>query len=118
MEDWSIRGGRITASSQWSSWYQPSNARLNLNRYWCPAEGQYNDSWLQVDPGPKLVQIEGVITQGDPDNDYYVTYYQVQYSIDGTAWLYVDGTSTTQVRAFSKYTLHPNMYSLSTKTLQ
>ncbi len=95
-----------------------SNARLNLNRFWRPAEGQFMDSWLQVDTGIETLHVEGVITQGSPGGGYYVTHYQVQYSIDGTAWLYVNGTSTPQVRVFSKDTLHPNMYSLSTRTLQ
>ncbi|XP_071795900.1 uncharacterized protein [Asterias amurensis] len=96
MEDGSITDARITASSQWGSYWQPSNARLNLKRYWFPASGQPVGSWLQIDMGINPVHIEGVITQGRPDGNYWVTQYQVQYSIDGTAWLYVNGASSPQ----------------------
>ncbi|XP_071795899.1 uncharacterized protein [Asterias amurensis] len=96
MEDGSISDDRITASSQWNSHWQPSNARLNLNRYWRPADGLFVDSMLQIDVGINPVHIEGVITQGSPYRDKWVTQYQVQYSINGTAWLYVNGASTPQ----------------------
>ncbi|XP_071796313.1 uncharacterized protein [Asterias amurensis] len=96
MEDRSIPDDRITASSQRSSSYLPSNARLDLNRNWCPAIGQFVGSWLQVVMNTNPVHIEGVITQGNPNGGYWVTQYQVQYSIDGTAWLYVNGASTPQ----------------------
>ncbi|XP_071795614.1 uncharacterized protein [Asterias amurensis] len=96
MEDGSIPDDRITASSQWSSNYPPSNARLNLNGCWGPAKNQLDHSWLQIFTGSEPVQIEGVITQGCQDVDWYVKHYHVQYSIDGTAWLYVNGNSTTQ----------------------
>lgn len=62
--------------------------------------------------GTESVQIEGVITQGEPHTNTYVTKYKVQYSLDGITWLYVNETSTPQVRVFSKYTLLPNLYSL------
>lgn len=111
MEDGSIPDDRITASSQWGSYWLPSDARLNLNRCWYPA--QFVGSWLQVyNMGLDPMHIEGVVTQGHPDYDDWVTHYQVQYSIDGTAWLYVNGDSTPQVRVLSKDTLQPNMYSL------
>ncbi|XP_071803933.1 uncharacterized protein [Asterias amurensis] len=102
MEDRSIPEDRITVSSHIDTYFEPINARLNLSRYWVPAEGQHQGSWLQVFMGTKPVQIEGVITQGHVHTTptwyvSYVTHYQVQYSIDGTAWLYVnDGTSTPQ----------------------
>ena len=109
MEDGSIPDDRITASSQWGSYTQPSNARLNLNSGWYPANGQYVGSWLQVYMGLDPMHIEGVITQGHPDRYSWVTQYQVQYSIDGTAWLYVNEASTPQVRVLGKDTFHPNM---------
>ncbi|XP_071796193.1 uncharacterized protein [Asterias amurensis] len=96
MKDGSMPDARITASSQRDSYRQPSNARLNLNRCWIPANGSFVDSWLQIDVGINPVHIEGVITQGRPGGDSWVTHYQVQYSIDGTAWLYVNGASTPQ----------------------
>ncbi|XP_071795634.1 coagulation factor VIII-like [Asterias amurensis] len=96
MEDGSIPDDKITASSHWSSVFPPSNARLNLNGCWGPAKNQLDHSWLQIFTGSEPVQIEGVITQGRPDRYYWVTQYQVQYSIDGTAWLYVNGDSTPQ----------------------
>ncbi|XP_071795892.1 uncharacterized protein [Asterias amurensis] len=97
MEDGSISDDRITASSQRDSYRQPSNARLNLNRSWFPADGLFVDSMLQIDVGINPVHIEGVITQGSRPGGYdWVTHYQVQYSIDGTAWLYVNGASTPQ----------------------
>ena len=102
MEDGSIPDDRITASSQRDYRFPPSNARLNLNRYWSPATKQFKGSWLQVDMGANPVQIEGVITQGSPDYAQYVTHYQVHYSIDLTTWMYVNGASTPQVRVLSK----------------
>ena len=104
MEDGSIPDDRITASSQSGSYWLPSDARLNLNRRWRPADGQFVGSWLQVYMGLDPMHIEGVVTQGNPDYDYWVTHYQVQYSIDGTAWLYVNGDSSPQVRVLSKDT--------------
>ncbi|XP_071795659.1 uncharacterized protein [Asterias amurensis] len=95
MEDGSISDDRITASSQWNSYYPPSNARLNMNGCWGPAEKQ--GSWLQIMyMGLEPVHIEGVITQGSPSGYSWMTHYQVQYSIDGTAWLYVNEASTPQ----------------------
>ncbi|XP_071796274.1 uncharacterized protein [Asterias amurensis] len=95
MEDGSIPDDKITASSHWNSNYLPSNARLNMNGCWGPAENQ--GSWLQIMyMGLEPVHIEGVITQGNPDGYYWTTHYQVQYSIDGTAWLYVNEASTPQ----------------------
>ena len=111
MEDGSIPDDRITASSQ-GSYTRPSNARLNRNRCWYPAKGQYVGSWLQVYMGLDPMHIEGVVTQGRRGSYHWVTHYQVQYSIDGTAWLYVNGDSTPQVRVLGKDTLQPNMYSL------
>ncbi|XP_071795635.1 uncharacterized protein [Asterias amurensis] len=96
MEDGSIPDDRITASSQWDKRFPPSNARLNLNGFWGPAENQLDHSWLQIFTGSEPVQIEGVITQGYPYDYYWVTQYQVQYSNDSTAWLYVNGDSTPQ----------------------
>ncbi|XP_071796246.1 uncharacterized protein [Asterias amurensis] len=96
MEDGSIPDARITASSQWDSYRAPSNARLNLNNCWLPGSEQSVDSWLQLDMGINPVQIEGIITQGYTRGGWYVTEYQVQYSNYGTAWLYVNGTSTPQ----------------------
>ena len=99
MEDGSIPDDRITASSQRDYRFPPSNARLNLDRFWSPLA---EPSWLQVDMGANPVQIEGVITQGRPDYAQYVTHYQVQYSIEITTWMYVNKASTPQVRVLSK----------------
>ncbi|XP_071795628.1 uncharacterized protein [Asterias amurensis] len=100
MEDGSIPDDGITASSQYSEHderFPPSNARLNLNGCWRPAKEQFDDSWLQIYMGKEPVHIEGVITQGPHYDSWdWVTHFQVQYSIDGTAWMYVNEASTPQ----------------------
>ena len=104
MEDGSITDDRITASSYNNLYYPPRNARLNLKSCWFPADEELDDSWLQIYMGAETWQIEGVITQGFYGNDFYTTQYQVQYSTDGTAWLYVKGASNPQVIMHSNYT--------------
>ena len=100
MEDKGIPDERITASSQHSEMRQGKYARLNLNNCWSAAL-EDTHPWLQVEIDDKLVQIVGVITQGHPQQEYYVSHYQLQYSIDSTAWSYVSETpsSAPQVRS-------------------
>ena len=95
MEDRRISDSQITASSEWSPDYGPTNARLTR-----PADGSTTGSWvartndllqwIQVDFSvPKMVS--GIMMQGR--EGYYqaqcVTRYRVEYKNGGTTWLAV-----------------------------
>ncbi|XP_022100349.1 uncharacterized protein LOC110984447 isoform X2 [Acanthaster planci] len=107
MEDGSIPDSRITASTIFHERpnavdnCRPENGRLNnpgggrIVGGWCPARNDKAAPWFQVDLG-ELLLVEGVIMQGAVDPlgawNERVTEYQVQYSDDGVAWLYVTGS--------------------------
>ena len=85
VESRSIANAQITASSQHSAPWGPSQGRLNnKGGSWIPAA--YNaDQWIQVNfKVPKVVA--GVITQGRYNSDAWVTKYKVDYGNDGTKW--------------------------------
>ncbi|KAI8517213.1 Retinal rod rhodopsin-sensitive cGMP 3',5'-cyclic phosphodiesterase subunit delta [Branchiostoma belcheri] len=81
MESGFIPDESITASTEHSYYLRASEARLQGSSSW--ASGPLDLSqWLQVDLG-WMHPISGVITQGRPDRDQWVTSYKLQHSIFG-----------------------------------
>ena len=91
MESRAIPDSSITASVYYSKGYEPYNARLNIQ----PGGGSYGvwagknraDEYLQVDLG-KLKDIRKVATQGRANKNQWVKRYKLQYSVDGSQWIW------------------------------
>ena len=83
MENDKIRDNQITASSEFSVKFQPSNAPLNLtDKVWAAEENDLNQ-WLQVD-FQQLTIVTGISTQGQRDKHAeFVTHYSISVSEDG-----------------------------------
>ncbi|XP_022083845.1 uncharacterized protein LOC110975570 [Acanthaster planci] len=73
MQDGTISDENITASSGKDT---AKNARLNGSDAWL--HGNEANPWIEVDLGEKTV-VSGVITQGNPNDDWRVMMYQVSY---------------------------------------
>nr|XP_015217385.1 PREDICTED: macrophage mannose receptor 1-like [Lepisosteus oculatus] len=82
MEDGTIPSTRLSASSS-SSNHSPDSARLNGNSCWMPSSPA--NSWIQVDLG-ETKKVTGIVIQGCPDADHWVTSFKVQSSMDGRTW--------------------------------
>ncbi|XP_019640573.1 PREDICTED: uncharacterized protein LOC109482333 [Branchiostoma belcheri] len=81
-----ITDDQFSASSSFSSQYQPREARLNSLNAWSPSSDSTSD-WLQVDMLERT-SITGIQTQGHRyfGRSYYVTSYKLIYSNDGINW--------------------------------
>ena len=81
----------MTASTYYTSSYQPAYGRLHYNEGdgWCTRTPGRNDEWLQVDLG-KLFEVCGVATQGDRGSydgrAEWVTAFKLSYTQDGKYW--------------------------------
>ncbi|XP_041367296.1 uncharacterized protein LOC121381939 [Gigantopelta aegis] len=78
---------QFQASTSLDYRFEPSQARLyskpanGLGGAWMPRMMDTNQ-WIQVDF--KVSQlVAGIVTQGRPDSDHWVTSYRVSYSLDG-----------------------------------
>ena len=82
-----IPDSRLTASTQYSDFYQPAYGRINDSRGdgWCAKEASRNDDWLQIYFG-KTVQVCAVVTQGDVSGNEWVTDFKLLFSTDGNDW--------------------------------
>ncbi|XP_051907364.1 macrophage mannose receptor 1 [Hippocampus zosterae] len=83
MEDRNITDSQISASSSMSS-FPPNKARLNGNSCWKPI-GNPTGSWIQASLGQKR-KVTGIVIQGCPNSDHWVTKFKMQHSIDGQSW--------------------------------
>ncbi|XP_061732556.1 macrophage mannose receptor 1 isoform X2 [Nerophis ophidion] len=83
VEDHNVTDSQISASSSMGS-YTPNKARLNGNSCWRPL-GNPAGSWIQVHLGQKR-KVTGIVIQGCPNNDYWVTRFKMQHSMDGWTW--------------------------------
>ncbi|CAK1545090.1 unnamed protein product [Leptosia nina] len=87
----------FTASSVTSAMFEPYFAQLN-GRVSAQSAGSWNpspedkDHYIQVEL-PEKTPVYGVVMQGNPLFDQYVTSYEVMYGDDGTVFSYVDTTS-------------------------
>ncbi|CAH3171517.1 unnamed protein product, partial [Porites lobata] len=81
-----IPDSRMTASTVYSSGYQPYYGRVNTTRgtRWCPKTTSDRTDYLQVDMGAVNTVCE-VATQTLNTGEYTKTYY-VRVSVDGVTW--------------------------------
>ncbi|XP_023264465.1 macrophage mannose receptor 1-like [Seriola lalandi dorsalis] len=83
VEDGNITNSQLSASSSIGS-FTPDKARLNGNSCWMPS-GSSTSSWIQVNLG-QTRKVTGIVIQGCPQNDRWVTKFKIQHSLDGTTW--------------------------------
>ena len=103
MESGVISDTQITSSSELSDTSTAIYARFNqlseingTNDAWIAAINDKNQ-WVEVNLYRQTV-ITGVIMQGNPSSDKWVTKYKVEISLDHTLWEYVpDENRTTEV---------------------
>ncbi|XP_007252805.3 macrophage mannose receptor 1 [Astyanax mexicanus] len=95
VEDGTITDSMLSASSSMSG-KEPSKGRLNGDSCWMPSSPASN-SWIQVTL-PESKKITGVVIQGCPTADHWVTKFKVQTSLDGVSW--TDYTAEGKVEEF------------------
>ncbi|MEQ2275125.1 hypothetical protein XENORESO_021066 [Xenotaenia resolanae] len=83
VEDGNITDFQLSASSSIGS-FTANKARLNGNSCWMPS-GSAMSSWIQVNLG-QTRKVTGIVIQGCPHNDYWVTKFKLQHSMDGASW--------------------------------
>ncbi|KAM7392700.1 hypothetical protein PAMA_007697 [Pampus argenteus] len=83
VEDGNITDSQLIASSS-VGLFTPDKARLNGNSCWMPS-GNPTSSWLQVNLG-QARKVTGLVIQGCPNNDHWLTKFKIQHSVDGTTW--------------------------------
>ncbi|XP_078598285.1 neuropilin-2-like [Branchiostoma floridae x Branchiostoma japonicum] len=95
MQSGAIPDGSITASSTYSSFYEPYLARLHGRGGWLTNIRTIGE-WLQVDLG-EIKKVTGTITQGGVYG-YWVKSYKLQHSTDGASWTtYANSEGTEKV---------------------
>ncbi|XP_074546917.1 uncharacterized protein LOC141805663 [Halichoeres trimaculatus] len=83
VEDGNITDSQLAASSSIGG-FSASQARLNGNSCWRPS-GSVTSSWIQVNLG-QTRKVTGIVIQGCPQSDYWVTKFKIQHSMDGATW--------------------------------
>ncbi len=80
----------ITASSEYRVGLAATMARLRVSSdSWTAANNDPPNEWIQVNLQQQTL-VSGVITQGRPNFDQWVTDYTVEHSDDGIVWIDVD----------------------------
>ncbi|XP_014906843.1 macrophage mannose receptor 1 [Poecilia latipinna] len=85
VEDGNITDFQLSASSSIGA-FTADKARLNGNSCWMPS-GSGSSSWIQANLG-ETRKVTGIVIQGCPQNDHWVTKYKLQHSMDGASWTY------------------------------
>ncbi|XP_023194031.1 macrophage mannose receptor 1-like [Xiphophorus maculatus] len=83
VEDGNITDFQLSASSSIGS-FTANKARLHGNSCWMPS-GSATSSWIQANLG-QTRKVTGIVIQGCPHNDHWVTKYKLQHSMDGASW--------------------------------
>ncbi|XP_047200502.1 macrophage mannose receptor 1 [Hippoglossus stenolepis] len=83
VEDGNITDSQLSASSSIGA-FTPNKARLNGNSCWMPS-GNPTSSWIQVDLG-QTRKVTGIVIQGCPHNEHWLTKFKIQHSMDGATW--------------------------------
>ncbi|GAA6074574.1 macrophage mannose receptor 1, partial [Tachysurus ichikawai] len=83
LEDGSITDSMLSASSSMAG-KEARNARLKGSSCWMPSST--SNSWIQVSLN-EVKKITGVVIQGCPTADHWVTKFKVQTSVDGVSWI-------------------------------
>ncbi|XP_076014518.1 uncharacterized protein LOC143007034 [Genypterus blacodes] len=92
VEDGNITDSQLSASSSLGS-FTPSKARLKGNSCWMPSTSA-TSQWIQVNLG-QARKVTGIVIQGCPQNDHWVTKFKIQHSMNGIQWF-----DTTDVEFF------------------
>ena len=91
-----IESGNVTSvqftASSFNGSFVAANAILNQKGAWVPAISDQHQ-WLQIDL-LRQVLVSGVVLQGSPDIEAWVTTYHVEYSLDGFSWDLVNDENT------------------------
>uniref|UniRef100_A0A3P9N6S8 F5/8 type C domain-containing protein n=1 Tax=Poecilia reticulata TaxID=8081 RepID=A0A3P9N6S8_POERE len=82
VEDGNITDFQLSASSSIGA-FTADKARLNGNSCWMPSGT--SSSWIQANLG-ETRKVTGIVIQGCPQNDHWVTKYKLQHSMDGASW--------------------------------
>ncbi|XP_031573542.1 lactadherin-like, partial [Actinia tenebrosa] len=100
IEDKEIPNNQITASSFYGSGFEPYKGRLNLGaNSWCPKTKSGNH-WLMFDFGHVML-VTSIVTQGrGNDVPFWVTGYQVSYSLDNINFIFYKDNAASQVKTF------------------
>ncbi|KAK2888177.1 uncharacterized protein [Channa argus] len=83
VEDGNVTDSQLSASSHIGA-FTPDKARLNGALCWMPS-GTPSSSWIQADLGQKR-KVTGIVIQGCPGNDHWLTKFKLQHSLDGSTW--------------------------------
>ncbi|XP_047425524.1 macrophage mannose receptor 1 [Mugil cephalus] len=83
LENETIPDSQLSASSSLGS-FTASQGRLNGNSCWMPS-GNPTSSWFQVNLG-EIRKVTGIVIQGCPQNDNWVTKFKLQHSKNGATW--------------------------------
>ena len=101
LENGHVPDAAFSASSSHQAKYAPARARLNIQGNskgygaWC-AKTNDGKQWLQIAFG-ELVRVTKVATQGQQDNNHWVTKFTLSYSVDGIHWAEYKENSVTWV---------------------
>lgn len=95
VEDESIGDSQLSASSSVNG-HAAEKGRLDGTSCWIPSGSlQAAGQWLQVDLGGTR-KVTGVVIQGCPQEDKWMTSLKLQHSMDGKTW--TDYTADEPVR--------------------
>ncbi|XP_072021702.1 transient receptor potential cation channel subfamily M member-like 2 [Amphiura filiformis] len=100
LEDKKIQDSQINCSSTEHATCNHSKARLNNDSAWTP-DSSDKKQWIEIDLGVTKLVSE-VVTQGNPDDDTWVTKYKVQYKVEKRdKWKFVtDDTEQNKILKF------------------
>lgn len=106
VEDGNVTNSQLSASSSIGG-STPDKARLNGNSCWMPSgtgtghrqslrekENRFDagfvssaatSSWIQVNLN-QIRKVTGIVIQGCPQSDSWVTKFKLQHSVDGASW--------------------------------
>ena len=87
-----VTSDQLTASSVYGS-FDAANAILNHEGAWVPTTSDPYQ-WLQIDLH-RQIWVSGIVIQGRPDVEEWVTRYHVEYTLDGVSWENVTDESTS-----------------------
>ena len=86
-----VESGNVTDEQFTASSYDgklvAANAILNQETAWVPKTNDQNQ-WLQIDLYRQIL-VTGVVIQGRPDIQNWVTRYRVEYALDEVSWEFV-----------------------------
>ena len=91
IESGNVTSDQFTASS-FNGSFIAANAVLNQKGAWVPAINDQHQ-WLQINLLRQLL-VSGVVLQGRPDTNEWVTRYHVEYALYGFSWELVKNENT------------------------